>query len=87
MKKVISILAWVFVGITSLCMLFTMLSTYNMVEMIYFDNYWLLQSSIIVTMFLWSIKQLFLKNKEWINSILCMLMGFGTIFFMLLRVY
>lgn len=87
MKKVISILAWIFVVITCICMVFTMLSTYNMVEMIYFDNYWLLQSSIIVTMFLWSIKQLFLKNKEWINSILCMLMGFGTIFFMLLRVY
>ncbi|MCY6369720.1 hypothetical protein [Clostridium ganghwense] len=87
MKKFISISAWLFVLITSLCLILTMLSTYKIFNLGYFNNYYIFQSSIVITMFLWSIKQLHLSNKEWINSFLCMLMGFGTMFFMFMKVY
>ncbi|KYH29299.1 MULTISPECIES: hypothetical protein [Clostridium] len=87
MKKFISILAWIFVAITSLCLILTMLSTCRFINMDYFNNYYIFQVSTIITMFLWSIKQLELKTKEWINSILCMAMGFCTIIFMVMEIY
>ncbi|MCY6355808.1 hypothetical protein [Clostridium sp. ZS2-4] len=87
MKKFVSIFAWIFVVITSLCLIFTMMSTYKIVNIEYFNNYYIFQCSIVITMFLWSIKQLHLRNKEWINSFLCMLMGFGTMFFLFMKVY
>ncbi|MCY6957034.1 hypothetical protein [Clostridium brassicae] len=87
MKKLIGILAWISVVITSLCLILTMLSSYYIVNIQCFNNYYLFQCSIAVTMFLWSIKQLLLKDKEWIDSIICMLMGFVTMFFMFMKVY
>lgn len=87
MKKFISILAWIFVGITSLCLILTMLSTCRVINLQYFSNYYIFQISIVITMFLWSIKQFELKSKEWLNSALCMVMGFGTMVFMFMEIY
>lgn len=87
MKKFIGILAWIFVAITSLCLIFTMLSTCKVVDIRCFNNYYIFQISIIITMFLWSIKEFQVKSKEWLNSALCMAMGFGTMFFVFMKVY
>ncbi|KOA18257.1 hypothetical protein CLHOM_31540 [Clostridium homopropionicum DSM 5847] len=87
MKKIISISAWTFVIITILCLLLTMLSSYNFVNIKYFHNYYVFQLSIIITMFLWSIKQFQIRNGQWVNSIFCMLLGFGAMFFVILKVY
>ena len=87
MKRLISILAWFSVVITIMCLILTMISSYNIINIQWFNNYYLFQCSIISTMFLWSIKQLLLKNKEWVNSLLCMIMGMVTMFFMFMKVY
>lgn len=87
MKKFISILAWTFVIITSLCLILTMLSTYNIINISYFNNYYVFQSSIVITMILWSIKQIPISNGRWTNSILCMFMGVVTMVFMCMKIY
>ncbi|CAG7839093.1 MULTISPECIES: hypothetical protein [Clostridium] len=87
MKKFISILAWTFVTITSLFLILTMLSTYNIINISYFNNYYVFQSSIVITMILWSIKQIPISNGRWTNSILCMFMGIVTMVFMCMKIY
>ncbi|MEA4825901.1 hypothetical protein [Clostridium sp. JNZ J1-5] len=87
MKKIISILAWISVLFTMIFLILTMLSTYRFINLSYFNNYYVFQISIIVTMFLWSVKQLQIGKGEWVNSIICMSIGFGTMFFMFMKVY
>lgn len=87
MKKCISVLAWIFVVITSLCLVVTMLSTYNFIELKYFNDYYIFQVSIVIMMLLWSIKQFQMRSKEWVNSILCMFMGVVTMVFMFMKIY
>ncbi|KGN02382.1 hypothetical protein Z969_05515 [Clostridium novyi A str. 4570] len=87
MKKFISALAWMFVIITSLCLVFTMLSTCKILNISYFNNYYMFQGSIVITMILWSIKQIPIRNDGWTNSILCMFMGVVTMVFMFMKVY
>lgn len=87
MKKFISALAWMFVIITSLCLVFTMLSTCKILNISYFNNYYMFQGSIVITMILWSIKQIPIRNDGWTNSILCMFMSVVTMVFMFMKVY
>jgi hypothetical protein len=87
MRRVISISAWVSVMVTILCLILTMLSSYGYIKLSYFSNYYMFQITIIATMFLWSIKQFHIKRGEWINSVLCMCMGFGTMIFMFMGIY
>ena len=87
MRRIISISAWLSVALTILCLLLTMLSSYGYIKLSYFNNYYIFQVSMIITMLLWSIKQLHMKRGEWINSALCLLMGFGAMVFVFMRVY
>lgn len=87
MKKFISISAWLSVVCTTLCLVLTMLSSYEYMNLDYFNNYYVLEVSIIITMFLWSIKQFHIKRGEWINSALCMFMGVVTVIFMAMEIY
>ncbi|MCY6484407.1 hypothetical protein OW763_08555 [Clostridium aestuarii] len=87
MKKIISIFAWISVLITTLCLILTMFSTYQFINLEHFNSYYIFQCSIIITMLLWSVKQLCITNKEWVNSLLCMFVGFGTMFFMFMEIY
>lgn len=87
MKRVISISAWLSVVLTSICLMLTMISSYGYIKLSYFNNYYMVQISIIVTMFLWSIKQFHIRRGEWINSALCLLMGVGAIFFVVMKIY
>lgn len=87
MRKSISVLAWIFVIITSLCLILTMISTCGILQIKYFTNYRIFQENIVITMILWSINQIPFKNGKWTNSILCMFVGVGAMLFMFMKIY
>ncbi|OFI06240.1 hypothetical protein CLOACE_11390 [Clostridium acetireducens DSM 10703] len=89
MKKAINFLCWTFVSFTIISLVLTLLTTYQFVYVKYFDSYYTLQLSIIITMIMWSVR-LFSFNKKLRNIVyplLCVIIAVGAIFFMYMKVF
>lgn len=91
MKRVISLMGWVSVFVTILALIFTWLTTYQFTYRLqnYFNNYYVLQICLLVTMFLWGLKFLTIKEnaRNLLYTIMCTIIAACTIFFMYMRVY
>lgn len=89
MKNTISLLGWIGVILTTLALILTLLTTYQFVYVKYFNGYYTLQLSIVVTMIIWSINMIvFRKNfKNIVYPITCVLIACATMFFMYMKVY
>lgn len=89
MKNTISLLGWIGVILTTLALILTLLTTYQFVYVKYFNGYYTLQLSIVVTMIIWSINMIvFRKNfKNIVYPITCVLIACVTMFFMYMKVY
>jgi hypothetical protein len=90
MKKTVNVLGWVFVLITMLTLIFTVLSTYLFGrQYTYFNSYNALQVCLVITMITWAIKMSIDKKERPENikySILCTLIAVGAILFFYLGV-
>lgn len=91
MKKAINILGWLFVTLTMIALIFTILSTYAFVRQIpYFNSYYALQICLVVTMITWAIKMNTDKNYRAENracSICCTIIAAGAMVFFYLGVF
>lgn len=88
-KKAIECLGWVSVSLTTLALIFTVLSTYQLITIQYFNNYKMFQSLMIFTMLIWAVKiyDKTDKMKSLIYSLCCMAIAGGTAFFMYVGVF
>lgn len=88
-KKTIECLGWVSVSLTTLALIFTVLSTYQLFNIQYFNNYKMFQCFMIFTMLIWAVK-IYDKTdriKSLIYSLCCTAIALGTVFFMYVGVY
>jgi len=84
MKRASNFFAWLAVFLTIIAVILTISCKYHFINIYYFQNYFLAQSSIVLTMLLWSIKVLGWKetSKNKLYSGFCLLIAAGTAFFM-----
>lgn len=89
MRKTVNALGWLFVSLTILSLILTMLSTYQFLYIKYFNSYNTLQWCIFFTMIFWAIRLFdFRSNKKsLLNSLVCMTFAVLTMVFIYLRVY
>ncbi|MFA6942088.1 MAG: hypothetical protein WCQ54_14110 [Clostridiaceae bacterium] len=88
MKRIIEDTKLVFVFISILTIIFTMLSTYHILPLRYFDSYFNIELCILITAALGAIQTLQSKNRDKYKTVLLlyMLMVFGSLFFILMKV-
>ncbi|MCR3761593.1 hypothetical protein [Clostridium felsineum] len=88
-KKTVECLGWVFVSLTTLALIFTVLTTYQLLTIQYFNNYKMFQSFMICTMLLWAVKiyDKTDKIKSLVYSLCCAAIAVGTAFFMYIGVF
>lgn len=89
MKRAINFLGWVGVSLTILTLVLTLLTTYQFTYVKYFDSYYTLQWCIFFTMLALAIKMFEFKTnlKNIVYPAACILIAFGTIFFIFMKVY
>lgn len=91
MRKTVDALGWLFVSLTMLTLIFTVLSTYIYVRQItYFNSYNTLQICIVITMITWAIKMNIDKKERSENrmcSVVCTLIAAGAMVFIYLGVF
>ncbi|MCH5136765.1 hypothetical protein JMF89_06060 [Clostridiaceae bacterium UIB06] len=89
MKRAINFLGWIGVSLTILTIILTLLTTYHFTYVKYFSDYLTLQYCIIFTMSAWAIKMFEFKTnlKNILYPATCILIAFGTIFFVFMKVY
>ncbi|MCT8976298.1 hypothetical protein N4T77_06790 [Clostridium sp. CX1] len=89
MRRAINFLGWIGVSFTILTLILTLLTTYQFMYVKYFDSYYTLQWCIFFTMIFWSIKMFEINNtlRSKLYPIACMVIAFGTIFFIFMKVY
>lgn len=89
MKKAINLLGWMGVCLTILTLVLTLLTTYQFTYVKYFNSYYTLQWCMFFTMLIWAIKMFDFKASR--NSVMypiaCVVIAFGTIFFIFMKVY
>ena len=90
MKKAVNVLGWLFVPLTMLTLIFTVLSTYLFGrQTTYFNSYNALQVCLVITMITWAIKMSIDKKERSQNkmySIFCTLIAVGAMLFFYLGV-
>lgn len=89
MKKVIEYTKLIFVFISIITIILTMLSTYHILPIKYFNSYLNIEMCILITALLGTIQTIQSKNRHEYKTVLIlyMLMVFGCLFFMLMKVY
>lgn len=91
MKKAISAIGWIFVPLTMLTLIFTLLTTYLYVRQIsYFSSYSAFQLCMALTMIIWAIRMFIDKGERSQNllySISCTLIAVGAVFFLYIGVF
>jgi len=89
MKRIIEDTKLVFVFISILTIILTMLSTYHILPLKYFNSYLNIELGILITAVLGAIQTLQSKNRGKYKTVLLlyMLMVFGSLFFMIMKVY
>ncbi|WP_446897686.1 hypothetical protein ACSVC9_11900 [Clostridium sp. LBM24168] len=89
MKNTFNLLGWIGVTFTTIALILTLLTTYQFVYIKYFNGYYTLQLSIVITMIIWSLNMIMSRAnfKNAIYPITCILIAFVTIFFMYMKVY
>lgn len=89
MKRVIEDIKLGFVFISILTIIFTMLSTYHILPLKYFNSYLNIELCILITAVLGAIQTIQSKNRGKYKTVLLlyMLMVFGSLFFMIMKVY
>lgn len=88
MRKTLNLLAWGLVGITIISLVLTLLTTYKIFYVKYFETYYTLQWCTSITMLVWGINffDFEARNRTISYSILCMLIAIGNIFFIFMKV-
>jgi hypothetical protein len=84
MKKAVNVAGWIFVVLTILALILTLITTYNMGFYIsYFDSYYTLQSCIFLTMVIWAINLYNTTSGKdrYVYFTICMLFALGAILF------
>ncbi|MBB6631670.1 hypothetical protein [Clostridium algidicarnis] len=89
MKKAIDYLCWGFVAITIVVMTLTVISTYQYIYIAYFNNYYMVEVFLAITMLLWSIKFLTWGElpKRKLYSFFCFFVASAAIFFRVSQVF
>lgn len=89
MRKTLNLLGWVSVLITILTLILTLLTTYQFIYIKYFDSYFTLQCSMVLTLALFGITMFDSKYKfkNVMFSLVCMSIAAITLFFIWMRVY
>lgn len=89
MKNTFSLLGWISVIFTIISLILTLLTTYQFVYIKYFNGYYTLQLSIVITMIIWSVNMFISRTnfKNLIYPITCVLIACVTMFFMYMKVY
>lgn len=89
MKKLFRILSIISVLLTSLSIIFTLLTTYQFIYINQiFNSYYPIQLGIIITMILWGLRFLFDENgeKRYAYSIICGLIAITSMIFIYMSV-
>lgn len=88
MRKLVDVLSWGLVLITTLALMLTILTTYQFVYVKYFYGYYTLQWCIFFTMAVWGIKLIDFKagltSKAY--PLMCVAFAAGSIFFIFMNV-
>jgi hypothetical protein len=89
MRKTLNLLGWVSVLVTILTLIMTLLTTYQFIYIKYFDSYFTLQCSMVMTLTLFGITMFDSKYKlkNVMFSLVCMAIASITMFFIWMRVY
>lgn len=89
MKTFIEDAKLVLVFISILTIILTMLSTYHILPLKYFNSYLNIELCILLTAVLGAVQTLLSKNRESYKTmfVLYMVMVFGSLFFMFMKVY
>ena len=89
MRKTLNLLGWVSVLVTILTLILTLLTTYQFIYIKYFDSYFTLQCSMVITLTLFGIIMFDSKYKlkNVMFSLVCMSIAAITLFFIWMRVY
>ncbi|MBU5592066.1 hypothetical protein KQI89_09815 [Clostridium sp. MSJ-4] len=89
MRKTLDYLCWAFVSITMVVIILTIISTYQYVYISYFNNYYMLEVSLAITMLLWSLKFFIWTKlpKRKIYSSVCFIIALAAIFFRISGVF
>jgi hypothetical protein len=84
MRRAVDLLGWVSVVLTIISLILTLLTTYSLAYVKYFNTYYTLQWCIFFTMSFWGIKLYYLdtgKNRL-VYPAICMFFALCSIFFM-----
>lgn len=88
-RRTVGFLGWAFVALTTLSLIFTLLTTYQFVSIQYFNSYRVFDIFIICTMSIWAVN--FLDNSNKSRNLLysggCAFIALGTLFFMYMGVF
>lgn len=91
MRKALNLIGWLFVSITMIALICTLLSTYLFVRQIsYFNTYKTFQICMAVTMAIWAFKMNIDKNERAENmlySVFCTFIAVGSVFFIYMGVF
>ena len=84
MKRAINFFAWLAVFLTIVTVILTISCLHYLINIYYFQNYFLAECCILATMLLWSIKVLGWRetSKNKLYFICCLLIAVSTAFFM-----
>ncbi len=89
-KDALTLLCWISIIFTIIAIIGVFLSTHNIFYVKFFSNYYAVQSSVSLTMFLLATKFYFFENikiKKFVYSLICLSLSIVSIFFMILNVY
>lgn len=89
LKRTIGFLSWALVIITTVCLICTLLTTYQLISIQYFSNYKMFDVFMILTMIAWGAN--FLDNTDKSRNLFysggCAFIALGTMFFMYMGVF
>ncbi|KOF58097.1 MULTISPECIES: hypothetical protein [Clostridium] len=89
LKKTVGFLSWTLVVITTVCLIFTLLTTYQLIPIQYFSNYKMFDIFMIFTMIVWAVN--FFDNSDKSRNLFysggCAFIALGTMFFMYMGVF
>lgn len=89
LKKTVGFLSWALVIVTTACLVFTLLTTYQFISIQYFGNYKIFDIFMTFTMIVWAVN--FLDNSEKSRNLFysggCAFIALGTMFFMYMGVF
>lgn len=89
LKRTIGFLSWALVVITTVCLICTLLTTYQLISIQYFGSYKMFDVFMIFTMVAWAVN--FLDNTDKSRNLFysggCAFIALGTMFFMYMGVF